>query len=490
MAFSVSLINGMGTATVTGSEVVLAGANTSDFMHVASDFILSGGVTTQTAQGFYVQESSPAGMSVRVNPGTCYVPYASYTLNGGVNKFFRVESTATESLSIGANSSGSTRIDLICVAVDAVTDPNTEATNVGSALVVAGTPGAGIPATPNNHLVLAQVTVVNGASSIANAAIADVRNQVVLGNLAVPDGMLMNGKIDVAVATNNITARILALNGSTPSATNPVQAKINGKTYTITSALTVTKNAGTNWFDAGNTVQATFERDYFVYLGYNATDGVTLGFALIPYATTYSDFSVTTTDPRYCAISTITTAASTDPYVVVGRFAATLSGTASFNWSVPAYTPTNLIQRPIYQTRWLNTGSWLLASGGTAPTYTLEDLNRYMVDGSVVKLSKTSINTSGGTAGAGAVTLTCQLPIPMTTNQSSASRGDIPLGQLRYQNNTATSMGVVSKNAGVSNAIRFFVNTGTADTTPAAMTAAQQDQTTRMLAFTAEYRIN
>ena len=71
MAFSVSLINGMGTATVTGSEVVLAGANTSDFMHVASDFILSGGVTTQTAQGFYVQESSPAGMSVRVNPGSC-----------------------------------------------------------------------------------------------------------------------------------------------------------------------------------------------------------------------------------------------------------------------------------------------------------------------------------------------------------------------------------------------------------------------------------
>lgn len=184
-----------------------------------------------------------------------------------------------------------------------------------------------------------------------------------------PQGFLYNGKIVPSVSSNNLTVALKGLDGNDPSVTNPVYVRIGDTVRTITAALSVTKNAGINWCDSGNTSLATFEIDYFVYLGYNATDGVVIGFSRAPFAGIYSDFSVTTTDERYCAISTITNAAASDNYVVVGRFAATNSGAASYNWSVPTFTGLNLIQYPIYFTRTLSmvafpaTGSGF--SGGT-----------------------------------------------------------------------------------------------------------------------------
>jgi len=169
-----------------------------------------------------------------------------------------------------------------------------------------------------------------------------------------PQGYLINGKLSITVSSNNITVALKGLDGNNPSATNPVYIRIGDTVRTVSAALSVTKNAGTNWFGSGGSMFATLEQDYFVYLGYNATDGVVIGFARIPWATQYSEFSTTSTNENYCAISTITNAASTDYYEVVGRFGAILSATASFNWSVPAFTAINLIQRPIYETRTLS----------------------------------------------------------------------------------------------------------------------------------------
>jgi hypothetical protein len=73
---------------------------------------------------------------------------------------------------------------------------------------------------------------------------------------------------------------------------------------------------------------ATKEVDMFVYLGYNATDGVVLGFARFSSATQYSEFSTTTTSDKYAAISTVTNAAATDIYRNIGRFNAILSAGA------------------------------------------------------------------------------------------------------------------------------------------------------------------
>jgi hypothetical protein len=170
-------------------------------------------------------------------------------------------------------------------------------------------------------------------------------------NFNAPQGFLINGKIDTSVASNNITVSIKTLAGGDPSASDPVYCRIGDSIQGVTAALSVTKNAGTNWFGSGDFRSATYERDYFVYLGYNATDGVTLGFALIPYARVYGDFSATTTSENYCAINNIANASATDNYEVIGRFNATLSAGASYNWSIPATSI--IINRPIFETRTL-----------------------------------------------------------------------------------------------------------------------------------------
>jgi hypothetical protein len=167
------------------------------------------------------------------------------------------------------------------------------------------------------------------------------------------EGFLVNGKISVTVASNNLTVAVKTLAGSDPSAGDPVQVRLNNTIMDITSALSVTKNAGTNWCNSGSAELATQEVDYFVYLGYNATDGITIGFARFPGARIYSDFSATSTNEKYCAISTITNAAASDSYCVIGRFAATLSAGAGYTWSVPTFTNLNLVQSPVYTTRLL-----------------------------------------------------------------------------------------------------------------------------------------
>lgn len=178
-----------------------------------------------------------------------------------------------------------------------------------------------------------------------------------------PQGHLINGKIAVTDAAG-ITVAIKTLAGNDPSETDPVFVRIGDTVHMLTAALSVAKADGTNWCNAGSAELATKEVDYFVYLGYNATDGVVIGFSRFPGANSYDDFSATSTNEKYCAISTITNAAATDYYEVIGRFAATLSAGAGYTWSVPTYTAKNLIQRPIYETRWLSFVPVCAYSGG------------------------------------------------------------------------------------------------------------------------------
>lgn len=197
----------------------------------------------------------------------------------------------------------------------------------------------------------------NNLSDLANTTTA--RNNLWLGGLALlnyenpPQGYMINGKIDVSVASSDLTVAIKTLSGNNPSTSEPVYVRIGDTVRSITSALSVTRNDGTNWFNSGSSELATFEVDYFVYLGYNATDWVVIGFSRLPFARRYGDFSATTTNERHCAISTITNATSTDYYENIGRFSAILSGGAGYTWTVPTFTSINLIQKPIFNTRLL-----------------------------------------------------------------------------------------------------------------------------------------
>ena len=241
--------------------------------------------------------------------------------------------------------------------------------------------------------------------------------------MATPQGYLINGKITTSVASNNITVAIKTIQGNDPSTADPVYVRIGNTVRSITSALSVTKNAGTNWFNSGATGFATQEIDYFVYLGYNATDGVVVGFARIPFARVYNDFSATSTNDNYCAISTITTASASDEYELVGRFNAVLSATASFNWSIPATSI--IINRPIFNTRFL-TYAPTFTGFSSAPTvaakYQITDRRCF------VKLNTIGAGTSNATG--------FTVLAPITANSTV---GTCPIAVLAVDNGAETT---------------------------------------------------
>jgi hypothetical protein len=187
-------------------------------------------------------------------------------------------------------------------------------------------------------------------------------------------------RLSVTVASNNLTVALKNQNGDDPSASVPVRVQIGDTVREVTAALSVTAPAATNWCNAGSSELATREIDWFAYLGYNATVGVVIGFARFPYASLYSDFSATATNEKHCRISNITSAVAGDPYTLIGRFAATLSGGAGYTWSVPTYTNKNLIHRPINSTRQLEYTTTVTYSGGTTnPTSNTVSVSRYSI---------------------------------------------------------------------------------------------------------------
>jgi hypothetical protein len=253
-------------------------------------------------------------------------------------------------------------------------------------------------------------------------------------------------RISVTVASNNLTVALKNLNGDDPSATQPVKVQIGDTVRTITSALSVTKNAGTNWCNSGSAELATLEVDYFVYLGYNATDGVVIGFSRIPYASVYSDFSATTTEEKYAAISTITNAAAADSYVNIGRFAATLSAGAGYTWTVPTFTNANLKHEHTIETRpltfvpqWAN----LTVGDGNQNAY-------YSVRGNTIKVAVT-FNFGSTSSVSGGLTHTAPF-VKSTTFYDTAGASDInpfTQGRLRDANAApawASAVGVQASN--------------------------------------------
>lgn len=172
-------------------------------------------------------------------------------------------------------------------------------------------------------------------------------------------------KITPSIASNNLTLAIKALSGGDASAAEPIVFFIAGAGHTLTAALSVTVNAGTNIFNAGAAELKANDIDFFVYIGWRAASSTLFVLiSRIPYARTYADFSATSTNEKYGAYSG-SAPASTDVVRVIGRFAAQNSGTASFNWSIPSAF---VVHEPIFETRilnWVPTWTNLTVGNGT-----------------------------------------------------------------------------------------------------------------------------
>lgn len=172
--------------------------------------------------------------------------------------------------------------------------------------------------------------------------------------LNMPDATMINGRFLPSLTGTGLRLELKGMDGNNPSQFNPVFFRIANVIHIVTGTTFVAVASGTNTFNAGSSEMRTNEIDYFIYAGFNATDGLVIGFSRIPFGRLFSDFSAVATNEQYIALSTSTHAAGTDPYVNLGRFAATLNSGTVFGWSVPAYTQINLLQQPSFETRWSN----------------------------------------------------------------------------------------------------------------------------------------
>lgn len=189
-------------------------------------------------------------------------------------------------------------------------------------------------------------------------------------------------KIVPSVASNNLTVAITHLDGSSPSTTNPLGFKIGDVWKLATGTLSVTKNANTNWCNAGSASMAANPIDFFVYVlnETGASAGIKVLFSRIPAARTMADFVNTSTSEKYPAGSW-TNFNATDQVTNIGRFRAQLSAAASHNWSIVTSV---VIARPTFETDWLN---WSPVHTGFTATVPSGGAIRYRLSGNLLTIA-------------------------------------------------------------------------------------------------------
>ena len=212
------------------------------------------------------------------------------------------------------------------------------------------------------------------------------------------------------VASNNLSIALKDKYGNDFSASNRLKLKIDTTVNILAAAVSFTKNAGTNLCNLGSAELATKENDLFLYAiqETGGSAGLKFGFSRINHARKMGDFVNTSTSQYYIA-GNWTNFNSTDKVRVIGRFAATLGVSASYNWSVPTYDSSNLINEPIYETRELDQvlglGNVTEGNGTGSMKYKLVG-NKVLVNG---------VFTWGSTTSASG---TIQFTLPFTANNS------------------------------------------------------------------------
>lgn len=245
MSAKVSIINGLKPDPGSG----LGGANEGYIQGFQDDVtdIQLGGVRDLAGGDALVTQVSPTPiMSVSIADGVVYVPndnYDAYDID--TTKAWRVALINEADLVIAANSSGSTRIDLVAVKLDKVTVPNEYASNVASIVRIAGTPGAGAPPLPVKHYKLAQITVVNGATSILTASIADSRRQINLKGASNPGSLTLGATTVTSILDEDTmvsdSAAALATQQSVKAYVDNSILAIGGKNLLINGGMTVSQ---------------------------------------------------------------------------------------------------------------------------------------------------------------------------------------------------------------------------------------------------------
>lgn len=164
-----------------GSNVHLTTAEEANGMY--TDFVSEGVIGTITntsgvapATGaFAVNAQGTPDNTVAYSAGVAYVTGTPTSQN---SQTFRVKNSASDNLTISANSSGSTKYDWIYIKLDAtkLNTPNTAGDDVATVVASRSSSASSDDGTPPTYgYPIAVVTVANGFSTITNGNIRDIR---------------------------------------------------------------------------------------------------------------------------------------------------------------------------------------------------------------------------------------------------------------------------------------------------------------------------
>ncbi len=238
-----------------------------------TDLIVSQGVKdlSTTAHLKVVQRGAGANMSVDAGIGRGFI------LESPGNAY-PIRSTTADNIVVTANSSGNPRIDAVVAYIDLSASPDATVTNVYKRVVVAGTPAAS-PVIPddtaigtaigasNPYMILASVSVANGASSITNAEITDMRTVFKTTNsgasVADSDGatITMDRSLGLIHRVTLGGNRTIAFTGFDIDQAMNIVLKQDG-----TGSRTVTWPSGIIWFPSGAPVLTTTINQYDSFL--------------------------------------------------------------------------------------------------------------------------------------------------------------------------------------------------------------------------------
>jgi hypothetical protein len=153
----------------------------SQFLQFLTDLLAKSGVFDITGTQLKVTASG-TDMNAQIAAGRAY-----FLATGGNG--YPTINDATITQAVNSNAAGNPRITSIVAYIDLSATPNSDASNVAKIAAVDGTPAAS-PSAPsgstiqaaigasNPYIVLANITVASGATSISNGVITDVRTQV------------------------------------------------------------------------------------------------------------------------------------------------------------------------------------------------------------------------------------------------------------------------------------------------------------------------
>ena len=246
----------------------------------ATDFVTSGvvGTTTNTSGvapmtgGLAVNAQGSPNMTVAVTAGQAYVTAVP---SGQGSQRVRVYMSANENVTIAANSSGSTRYDWVYMRVDAAkaAAPNLAGDDVASLVTSRSTSATSDDGTPPTYgIAIAVVTVANGATSITNGNIRDVRSQALITATSTNDTGWTTTRNAAALPTPNTVAyngnRSYTLTFNSTDLTGYIAPGMRVRTTRTVSAPTqcTSLNGSTQYFNraSASLTGMTFTDDFTV----------------------------------------------------------------------------------------------------------------------------------------------------------------------------------------------------------------------------------